>query len=181
METNTLKFPNVERVLKAYADSAGDTYRSYMQLGGKDASGKLSQSAKADVRIEGTKYQVVMHLEEYWKWVENGRPPYGKVKMRDENGKLREPFTKFPPPNVIRKWIEVKPVIPRPMKNGKLPTINQLAYLIGRKIATVGIVPSPVLELTVDDLNERFMGELKEALAQDLGYMLKASMRSAFE
>lgn len=165
METNTLKFPNVERVLKAYADSAGDTYRSYMRLGGKDASGKLSQSAKADVRIEGTSYQVVMQLEEYWKWVESGRKAGGK----------------FPPLTKIREWIDVKPITPRPMKNGKLPTLNQLAYLIGRKIATKGITPSPVLELTVDDLNERFMGELKEALAQDLGYMLKASMRSAFE
>lgn len=165
METNTLTFPNIERVLKAYADSAGDTYRSYMRLGGKDASGKLSQSAKADVRVEGTKYQVVMHLEEYWKFVENGRKPGGK----------------FPPLDKIREWIEVKPVIPRPMKNGKLPTINQLAYLIGRKIATVGIVPSPVLEFTVQDLNDRFMDELKEAIRQDVGYLLKASMRWAFE
>ena len=164
METNTLTFPNIERVLKAYADSAGDTYRSYMRLGGKDASGKLSQSAKADVRVEGTKYQVVMHLEEYWKYVENGRKP-----------------GKFPPLDKIREWIEVKPVIPRPMKNGKLPSINQLAYLIGRKIAIKGIVPSPVLELTVQDLNDRFMDELKEAIRQDVGYLLKASMRSAFE
>lgn len=164
METNTLTFPNVERVLKAYADSAGDTYRSYMRLGGKDASGKLSQSAKAVVRVDGSNYQVVMQLEEYWKYVEGGRRA-----------------GKFPPPDVIRKWIEIKPVIPRPMKNGKLPTLNQLAYLIGRKIATKGITPSPVLELTVEDLNERFMGELKEALAQDLGYMLKSSIRNAIE
>ena len=180
METNSLTFPNVERVLQAYADSAGDIYRANMRLGNKDASGELSQSAKAELRVDGGHFEGVMYLAEYWKWVESGRPPYEKVPMRDENGKLREPFTKFPPPNVIRKWIEVKPIMPRPMKNGKLPTIKQLSYLIGRKIATVGIKPSPVLELTVQELNERFMAELNEAIRQDVHYILKASIKSAF-
>lgn len=163
METDTLMFPNIERVLKEYADSAGDTYRSYMQLGGKDASGKLSQSAKAEVRHGDNRYEVVMHLEEYWKYVEYGRKP-----------------GKFPPPDKIREWVEVKPVIPRPMKNGKLPTIEQLSYLIGRKIAIKGIPPSPVLELTVQDLNERFMAELQSAIKQDIGYLFKAALLSAF-
>ena len=118
METSALTFPNIERVLKEYAQLAGDTYRNYMKLGGKDASGTLSQSARAEVRVNGSRYEVVMHLEEYWKFIEAGRRP-----------------GKFPPPDKIRQWLEVKPVIPRPMKNGKLPTIKQLTYLIGRKIA----------------------------------------------
>lgn len=164
METDTLTFPNIERVLREYAESAGDTYRSYMQLGGKDASGELSQSAKAELRVDGGHFEVVMHLAEYWKWVEQGRKA-----------------GKFPPPDKIRQWIEVKPVIPRPMKNGKLPKIQQLAYLIGRKIATVGIKPTPVLELTVKELNERFMVQINEALRQDVTYMMKASIKSAFE
>lgn len=163
METDTLKFPNIERVLKEYAKLAGDTYRNYMKLGGKDASGVLSQSAKAEVRVNGSSFEVVMHLEEYWKYVESGRKP-----------------GKFPPPDKIRQWIEVKPVIPRPMKNGKLPTIKQLTYLIGRKIATKGIAPTPVLELTVKELNEQFMGQIHDAIREDIGYILKATIRTAF-
>lgn len=163
METNTLTFPNVERVLQAYADSAGDIYRANMRLGNKDASGELSQSAKAELRVDGGHFEVVMHLAEYWKFVESGRKP-----------------GKFPPPDKIRQWIEIKPVIPRPMKNGKLPTLPQLAYLIGRKIATKGIKPTPVLELTVQELNERFMTELNEAIRQDVHYILKATIHSAF-
>jgi hypothetical protein len=46
-------------------------------------------------------------LPEYWKYVEDGR----------KSGK-------YPPLETIKKWIEVKPVLPRPLANGKLPTTN---------------------------------------------------------
>lgn len=163
METDTLMFPNIERVLKEYADSAGDTYRSYMQLGGKDASGKLSQSAKAEVRHGGNRYEVVMHLEEYWKYVEYGRKP-----------------GKFPPPDKIREWVEIKPVIPRPMKNGKLPTVEQLSYLIGRKIAIKGIPPTPVLATTTRTLNEEFFDKIYEAIRLDAANAVKTIIHTAF-
>lgn len=163
MEADTLMFPNIERVLKEYADSVGDTYRSYMQLGGKDASGKLSQSAKAEVRHGGNRYEVVMHLEEYWKYVEYGRKP-----------------GKFPPPDKIREWVEIKPVIPRPMKNGKLPTVEQLSYLIGRKIAIKGIPPSPVLATTTRTLNEEFFDKIYEAIRLDVSNAVKTIIHTAF-
>lgn len=163
METKTLTLPNVERVLKEYANSAGDIYRSCMAELGKDASGALSNSARAEVRVDGTRFEVVMHLEEYWKYIESGRKP-----------------GKFPPPDKIREWIEVKPVLPRPMENGKLPTIKQLSYLIGRKIAIKGIPPTPILETTVSKLNEQFLDKLYRAIREDIGYILKSAIHSAF-
>lgn len=162
MEKGALEFPNIERVLKEYAESAGDTFRSYMSQLGKDASGALSKSARAEVRMNDRGFEVVMHLEEYWKWVEQGRRPNGK----------------FPPPDKIREWIEIKPVLPKPMKNGRLPTTEQLAYLIGRKIAIKGIAPTPVLQSTVTSLNERFIGQLKEAILQDCAYLVKVEFRN---
>lgn len=163
MEAVALKFPNIERVLSEYAGIAGDVYRQYMAQYGKDASGVLSQSAMAFVRANGRGYEVVMRLADYWKYVEQGRKP-----------------GKFPPPDKIRKWIEVKPILPSPMKNGKLPTLNQLAYLIGRKIATKGIPPTPVLERTVEALNKMFMSDLTQAIRLDIGYILKSSIHSSF-
>lgn len=163
MEASTLTFPNIERVLKEYAESAGDVFRSYMAALGKDASGALSQSARAELRVSGKRFEVVMHLEDYWKYVESGRRP-----------------GKFPPPDKIREWIEIKPVLPRPMKNGKLPTLEQLTYLIGRKIAIKGIPPTPILESTVAKLNEQFLDQLYGAIREDIGYIFKYTLHSAF-
>lgn len=33
------------------------------------------------------------------------------------------------------------------LKNGKIPTLDQLAYLIGRSIAKLGIKPLPAVEM----------------------------------
>ena len=75
---------------------------------------------------------------------------------------------KFPPVSAIERWIEVKPVLPRPMSNGKLPTNKQLAYLIGRKIAIEGISPKPLLQRSVDDVWNNMREFISEALAKDL-------------
>ena len=39
------------------------------------------------------------------------------------------------PKEAILQWIKIKPVIPRPDENGKIPTPEQLAFLIGRAMA----------------------------------------------
>lgn len=163
METDTLKFPNIERVLKEYADKVPSLYRSLLDSKGKNASHKLSDSIQAEVRHNGGNFQVVVKLEEYWKYVEYGRKP-----------------GKFPPPDKIREWVEIKPVIPRPMKNGKLPTIEQLTYLIGRKIAIKGIPPSPVLVTTTRTLNEEFFDKIYEAIRLDVANAVKTIIHTAF-
>jgi hypothetical protein len=94
----------------------------------------------------------MLHLAEYWKFVEGGRKP-----------------GTFPPVDAIRKWIEVKPIVPRPDKNGRLPTIEQLSFLIGRKIATQGIPATPALKLSLDSVYQQMVTAVGEALAQDLG------------
>ena len=62
----------------------------------------------------------------------------------------------------------MKPVLPRPMSNGKLPTEKQLAFLISRKIATVGIEPKPMLKKTLDQLNGYYIEMIKDAIAEDV-------------
>lgn len=74
----------------------------------------------------------------------------------------------MPPISTIEKWIEVKPVLPRPMANGKLPTNKQLAYLIARKISIDGIAPRPLLQQSVDEVWRSMQEFIAEALAKDL-------------
>ena len=99
-----------------------------------NASSKLSQSLKSVVKQKGKWIEISISLEDYWKYIEYGTRPH------------------FPPIQAIRKWIDVKPVLPRPMK-GKLPTRDQLAFLIARKISKVGTRPKPFLNKTISDFN----------------------------
>lgn len=99
------------------------------------ASGDLVNSIRGVVKQNGKYIVISIQLEDYWKYIENGTKPH------------------FPPVDAIKKWISVKPVLPRPTKSGKLPTANQLAFLIARKISKVGIKPKPFLKPTITDFD----------------------------
>lgn len=103
---------------------------------GSNASGNLAKSIRGIVKQNGKYIVISIQLEDYWQFVENGRKA-----------------GKYPPINAIRNWISVKPVLPRPLKSGKLPTDNQLAFLIARKISKVGIKPKPFLKPTITDFD----------------------------
>ena len=100
------------------------------------ASGDLVNSIRGIVKQNGKYVVISIQLEDYWQYVENGRKA-----------------GKYPPINAIKNWISVKPVLPRPLKSGKLPTDNQLAYLIGRKISKVGTKEKPFLKPTITDFD----------------------------
>lgn len=100
------------------------------------ASGDLVNSIRGIVKQNGKYVVISIQLEDYWQYVENGRKA-----------------GKYPPINAIKNWISVKPILPRPLKSGKLPTANQLAFLIARKISKVGIKPKPFLKPTITDFD----------------------------
>lgn len=99
------------------------------------ASGDLVNSIRGVVKQNGKYIVISIQLEDYWKYIENGTKPH------------------WPPVDAIKKWISVKPILPRPLKSGKLPTDNQLAYLIGRKISKVGTKAKPFLKPTITDFD----------------------------
>lgn len=75
----------------------------------------------------------------------------------------------MPPISAIQKWIEVKPVIPRPNANGKLPTTRQLAYIIAKSIGANGIAPKPILATNIEQINDVFLPLIESAIAEDIG------------
>ena len=111
------------------------TLKDTIANNGSNASGKLSQSIKGKVKQNGKWLEVSISLEDYWKYIEYGTRPH------------------FPPINAIKQWIKVKPILPRPLSNGKLPTTNQLAFLIGRKISKVGTKPRPFLQKSITEFD----------------------------
>lgn len=100
-----------------------------------NASGNLAKSIRGIVKQNGKYIVISIQLEDYWKYIENGTKPH------------------FPPVDAIKKWISVKPILPRPLKSGKLPTANQLAFLIARKISRVGTKAKPFLKPTITDFD----------------------------
>lgn len=111
------------------------TLKDTIANNGSNASGKLSQSIKGKVKQNGKWLEVSISLEDYWKYIEYGTRPH------------------FPPINAIKQWIKVKPILPRPLSNGKLPTTDQLAFLIGRKISKVGTKPRPFLQKSITEFD----------------------------
>lgn len=122
-----------------------------------NASSSLSKSADIAIELNGNKLVISLLLEPYWRWVEYGRRP-----------------GKFPPPDAIKDWIKIKSVVPKPY-NGKVPNTNQLAFMIGRKIAMIGTEAKHPIQKTVwsketdiilDNIREEITNQLRQHLLQ---------------
>lgn len=151
MANETLNdFPSVAEVLERYGKEFIELYKNNLAASGRPASGRLADSLSYRVSLDGRTFAVDISLLEYWKYIENGTRPH------------------FPPISAIREWIRVKPVLPRPFANGKLPTESQLAFLIARKISRVGTEGINDFERASDELFERMQSSIAEAVTQDL-------------
>lgn len=149
-------FDNLLNALSEYKDAVAVHYKDRLVADDKKATGQLINSISTEIKVGSDTFEVVLNVVDYFKYVEEGRKP-----------------GKFPPVDKILSWIKVKPVIPRPI-NGKLPTEQQLAFLIGRKIATEGIEAGHQLRDTVQAINAEFIPKLEAALQEDFdAYAIK--------
>ena len=110
-----------------------DIYRKKMDAAGYNKQGEL-YNFKWTTEWKDNLFEVNFDLPPYFQFAENGRRP-----------------GKFPPPDAILKWIQFKRLVPRPGRDGKVPSTNQLVYLISRKIATKGTEGKHLFEKTLDD------------------------------
>lgn len=188
MAENTLDggFENLARVLNEYGAALVEAYREELALQGKDTQKSHANSLQRDIRFTveggdslfgGGAFEVWLHLPAHWYNVEYGRKP-------------SPPSRGWVPVNALLKWIEVKPVIPRPDDKGRIPTPRQLAYLINRAIndpdrtgsnpQRPGIAPAPVMQSAVEKVNARFDPLIKAAISEDMGVFLRAISFSDF-
>lgn len=157
-----LSLDNLQAALEEYAAKAQELYKMELALGGKNASHALADSVTAHVVTDAGAYEVRVTLLDYWKYIEGG-----------SKGEVSSPLNAvypahFPPPRVLERWIEVKPVIPRPMANGKIPSPRQLSWMIARSIQRRGIEPFPAMATTIEELNRQYKDVLAVALAKDV-------------
>lgn len=156
-DLENIELNNVRKILDEYCAAFKNLYKGKLIRDNKKATGNLINSVETEIKISGTSITIVLNVADYYKFVENGRKP-----------------GKFPPVIAIKQWIKDKPIIPREDDNGHLPTENQLAFLIGRKIANEGIKAGNQLKDTVKELNNIYLEKLKAALIADFGiYQMK--------
>lgn len=120
-------------------------YASNILDSGHNSSGNLILKMNKKIYWNNSHFIISIVLPDYWKYLEEGTKPH------------------FPPVEKIREWIRVKPILPRP-RNGKLPTENQLAYLIGRKISKVGTKGTHLLRETKNEFN--IVGKIYNAFCE---------------
>lgn len=125
-------------------------YVSNLISNGHEATGELANSVSYDLNVQDNIIQITISLAEYWKYVEYGRRP-----------------GKFPPPDAILNWITAKGILPTTDSNGRLPTTQSLAFLIGRKIAERGIEGSHDFEKAQNTILTRYEQRLEESLTKD--------------
>lgn len=146
-----MNFDNTIEVLNSFGRLLVEDYKESLIYNSVNASDDLYKSVKYYFESDNRFLEVKLELESYYWYVENGRKA-----------------GKFPPIKAIEEWIKVKPVLPYADKNGKLPTLNQLTYLIGRKIKEDGIEGKHLLQKSVDDIYREIEKSLVEALSKDL-------------
>lgn len=157
-----IEWTETYRVLEEFAIRFRNTYQDKLIKGDKVATGNLLNSVEYVIEKDDRSISVSLQLEDYYKYVEEGRKP-----------------GKFPPVDKILDWIKVKPIVPDE-RNGVLPTENQLAYLIGRKIAEEGIEGTHYLQQTQEELMTEFETKLSEAIAKDVNQYMDILMTEFF-
>lgn len=151
---------NLRAVLEEYGTAVRNLYQDRLILHDRIASGELLNSIETHVEYDGQMWEVKMDLAEYWRYIEMDTKPH------------------WPPPGVLLKWISYKIPYPRPLANGKLPTPEQLDYLIRRKIAVFGTKGIPDLTDSVQDMDRAYKERIEAALAKDMGNYLRKVFRT---
>ena len=148
----------LQKVLQDLANDIRDNYKEHLQHSDRYTekgvpsgySQRLIDSVKTQVVVGDNAYEVTMTLNDYWKYVEDDTRPH------------------FPPVNNILEWVQIKPVIPRPDANGRIPSPQSLAFLIGRAISKYGTKGSHDLEKVKDGVIPFYREKIAIALGHDM-------------
>lgn len=149
-----ISFDNTRAVLEELAEEIRRNYRDHLMGEGHfttlGSELRLVDSIEAKVELDGQTFVGTLSMNDYWKYVEEGTRPH------------------WPPRDAILRWVQIKPVIPRPDSRGRIPKPEQLAFLIGRKIARDGTEGTHDLQKTKDAVIPLYVQKIQEALRQDL-------------
>lgn len=148
-------FKHTMKALNDFGQKIVDNYKAELEACNYQ-DGQLYRTLSYSVKTDNSSWLISISLEEYWKYIENGRRAGAKM----------------PPVSAIENWIKVKQILPRPLtlKSGKsvVPTIPQLSFLIARKIGRDGIRPRPFFKQSFESAKREFLHIIEEAVLADI-------------
>lgn len=157
-----IEFKHLQQTLEELGEAIKNRYKENLSDSDRKASYNLINSVKYHTVINGYELSIDLEMEDYWKYVEWDTKPH------------------WPPIDKILEWVKIKPVLPTPMANGKLPTERQLAFLISRAIAGEspnqaklknpkgGTTGSHDLESTMEEIDQKWEEKIVDALDADV-------------
>lgn len=145
-------YPRLEAALKKYGEDVKMLYTNDL----KALQYRIADKITVKVNAFGNKYDVVLNLPEYWKYIEDGRKPGAKM----------------PPEKPIIEWIKFKGITPRDKKI----TEKQLSFLIRRKIGRDGIKATHFLADAIEK-NDNLIKNIVESFKIDIIEGLSSTLK----
>lgn len=154
-----IKWTRLTEVLNEFADAFIENARNNLEANQSNDSYNLYNSFEKVIEVGEDYFKVSISLADYWQYLEYGRGP-GK------------------------EWIEVKPVNSTPLSNGKTPSVEQLSFLISRKIANEGTEGKPFFEPAKEQTIREFEDKINQAIEEDVSNfileLVEKEMRDIF-
>lgn len=144
-----IEFKRLQNTLEDMGNALGEKYRQNLTDSERNASYNLFNSIKSRVYSNGYEFEVELSMKYYWEFIENGTRPHR------------------PPYNKILEWVVAKKLVPYPMKNGKLPTAPQLAWMITNKIEREGTEGKPDFKNALTEI-DYWEQRIEDALDEDV-------------
>ena len=160
MADELIEFKRTGEVLMRLAEEVRMGYIKNLVRSGHPTyfgTNRLTDTITANVTVDGHSFSATLRMNKYWEYLEEGTGP---ARGRDKY---------WPNSSAIAKWVEIKPVIPRPDSNKKIPTPKQLTFLISRKIHDKGIKGTHDLERAKEEVIPHYYALIEEALTADIG------------
>lgn len=165
MADELMSFPRTTEVLGHLADDVRAGYIEQLKKHGhptKFGTDRLHETITTEVTVDGKTFQASLNMNHYWEYLEYGTGP----------GRGRDKY--WPNKDAIAKWIEVKPVIPRPDGNKRVPTPKQLTFLISRKIHDKGTQGTHGFQTSREEVLPQYFEKIEQALSEDIGDFVKS-------
>lgn len=167
------QFVSVSEVLKKFGKEFVDAL--YKSLGDKDASGKLRESIRIQIKIYGQNYSFNILMEDYYKWVDEGRKPgtWPNIGKLEEWAKLPNVRSRlFNNPNYKKFLFKAKGKAPKTFTTDK--SLKRIIGLKAGSIKKYGIRPTHFFTNVLEDGRvEKLQSDLRKALKKDIIVTIK--------
>lgn len=162
---------NPYELLQEYEQIITDSLFKSLEKNDKVASGLLAQSIEAKTVIFGQKVSLQVYMNDYWKWVDEGRKKGSKQPPQDAMLKhiaVRGEWHVKKVSDLSRfRTVKGKQIVrktPLPLDKAR----KTLAFLIGRSIKKHGIKPTNFVEEGLAGIQKQLENDLLEAVGRQI-------------